>query len=118
MLWQSAQPDGSTKESREQLLNNLDVHAGMAWNIRTEIPLDGALVCSIYSEHKNGIAVFVEQENGKYKWQGCSYIQRGIDYPLFDSVIADGEVYNFFLLDRDEAAALEVIYTQTESGEQ
>ncbi len=29
----SMQPDGSTKESREQILNNLYVHAGAIWKI-------------------------------------------------------------------------------------
>ena len=71
-----AQPDGTTTESREDILNHLDVHEGMTWRIRTEIPLGDKMICSIYSEHKNGIAVFRKQENGTYKWQSCSYIQR------------------------------------------
>ena len=108
-----AQPDGITTESREDILNQLDVHEGMTWRIRTEIPLGDKMICSIYSEHKNGIAVFRKQENGTYKWQGCSYIQRPNSYPLWDNLITERESYHLFLLDRDDAAMLEVIYTET-----
>ena len=113
-----AQPDGTTTESREDILNHLDVYEGMTWRIRTEIPLGDKMICSIYSEQKNGIAVFEKQENGRYNWQGCSYMQRGSDYPLWDSVITDGEVYNLFMLNRDEAATMKVVYTEHGSGEQ
>ena len=50
-----AQPDGLTTESREEILNNLDVYEGMTWKICTEIPLGDKMICSIYSEQKNGI---------------------------------------------------------------
>ena len=101
-----------------KILNHLDVYEGMTWRIRTEIPLGDKMICSIYSEYNNGIAVFEKQENGRYKWQGCSYMQRGSDYPLWDSVITDGEVYNLFMLNRDEAATMKVVYTEHGSGEQ
>jgi hypothetical protein len=45
-------------------------------------------------------------------------MQRGSDYPLWDSVIIDGEVYNLFMLNRDEAATMKVVYTEHGSGEQ
>lgn len=112
-----AQPDGRTKESREEILNNLDVHEGMVWEICTEIPLDETIVCSIYSKDKYGIAVFKEQENGKYKWQGCSYISRQSNYPLWDNVLDNDTSYHLFLLNREDAVTLEVIYTQTGTNE-
>ena len=111
-----AKPDGTTTESREAILNNLVVHEGMTWEIGTEIPLGDKMICSIYSANKTGIAVFDKQENGRYKWQSCSYVQRGVDYPLRDSVIADGEVYHLFMQNRHGAETLEVIYTETGTG--
>ena len=111
-----AQPDGRTTESREEILNNLDEKT--VWDIRTEIPIEETIVCSIYSDDKYGIVVFREQDNGKYKWQHFSSRRREAAYPLCTSASAGGEVYHFFMLNRDEAVALEVIYTQTGSGKQ
>ncbi len=111
-----ARPDGRTTESREEILNNIDEKT--VWEIRTEISIAETIVCSIYSEDKYGIIVFREQDNGKYKWQQRSSMRREAGYPLFTSIIADVEVYNFFMLNRDEAVTLEVIYTEHGSGKQ
>ena len=112
-----AQPDGTTTESREAILNNLDVHEGMTWRIRTEIPLGDKMICSIYSEYKKGIAVFEKQENGRYKWQSCSYLHRDQEGGLRDSVYTDGNWYDFYFLDNIEAVVFKCSYESMNTHE-
>ena len=59
-------PDGSTMESREEMLK--DIPKGTNWKISTERLLDGDLITGIVSDNgKAGIAVFEPRANGKYK---------------------------------------------------
>ena len=61
-------PDGSTMESREEMLK--DIPKGTNWKISTERLLDGYLITGIVSDNgKAGIAVFEPRGNGKYKMQ-------------------------------------------------
>ena len=58
-------PDGSTMESREEILK--DIPKGTNWKISTERLLDGYLITGIGSDNgKAGIAVFEPRANGKY----------------------------------------------------
>ncbi len=59
-------PDGSTTDSREQLLENLP--RGIDWKISTETELSGHIISGIYSrDNKSGIAVFMPNGEEKYR---------------------------------------------------
>lgn len=61
-----SKPDGSTIESREELIG--DQPKESEWNIAIETKFEGFLISGIYStKGKSGIAVFKPIGNGKYQ---------------------------------------------------
>ena len=108
-------PDGSTMESREEMLK--DIPKGTNWKISTERLLDGDLITGIVSDNgKAGIAVFEPRGNGKYKLQ-TSY-HRNQDEIIIGGVIIEEEWYDLIWFNGTQTERAEVTYTVTNEASQ
>ena len=102
-----SKPNGSTVESREELLNSTS--EGIKWKIAQEQKLEDYLVSSIYSSTKSGIAVFKANGDEKYKlafkkWGNSDEI---VTYEL----IIGEEWYDLIWFNGAETAYAEIIYS-------
>jgi len=65
------EPAGDAPESREKILRALP--KGIAWNISSEVEIDGYIVSAISASGQDGLAVFEPAPNGRYECRGTSY---------------------------------------------
>lgn len=110
-LYYFTRPDGSTIEIREAMIEKR-IGSG-AWEIASECEMDGYLLCGIYSDDKNGIAIFESAGNGKYKlysteWQKYTGV-------ILRSTIINGEWYNLSWC--NNALCEKAVYTYTFADE-
>ena len=80
-------PDGSTVQSREELLENIP--KGTDWKIAKETEFQNYIISGMYSsDGKSGIAVFEPLDNGKYKMSSREW--REDDEIIISGYIIDG----------------------------
>ncbi len=101
-------PDGSTVESREELLK--DIPKGTGWKIAVEQSLEDYLVCGTYStDDKIGIAVFEPVGNGKYKLFSREW--RPFDEVIISGVMIAGKWYDIVWFNGATTSYAELTYT-------
>ncbi len=101
-------PNGSTMESREQMLKDLPKDTN--WTIVTERLLDGYLITGIVSDNgKAGIAVFEPKGDGKYKLS-TSYHRDWDDVIIGGTLIGD-VWYDLVWFNGAQTERAEVTYT-------
>ena len=100
------QPDGSTVESREKILEGTP--KGIEWNISQEQEFKNYLLCGIYSENKSGIAVFEAIGNGKYKLASIEW--RNTDEIVISGFSVDGEWYDLIWFNGAKTDYAEIFY--------
>lgn len=84
-------PDGSTVQSREELLENIP--KGTDWKIAKETEFKNYIISGMYSsDGKSGIAVFEPLDNGNYKMS--SRERRENDEIIISGYIIDGTWYD------------------------
>ena len=101
-------PDGSTIQSREELLANIP--KGTAWKIAKETEFKNYIISGMYSsDGKSGIAVFEPLDNGKYKMSSREW--RENDEIIISGYIIDGTWYDLVWFNGAQTEHAEVIYT-------
>lgn len=102
-----SQPDGSTVESREEMLKGTP--KGTEWNISKEQELGDYLLSSIYSNAKSGIAIFEAVGNGKYKLASREW--RNSDEIVVSGFRIDKEWYDLIWFNGAETDHAEITYS-------
>lgn len=100
-------PDGSTVESREEMLKGIP--QGTQWNIAQDQALDNYLLSCIYSDSKSGIAVFESNGNEKYKLVSREW--RDADDIVISGFIIGNQWYDLIWFNGASTSYAEVIYT-------
>lgn len=102
------QPDGSTLESREELLQERS--KGKLWLISVEQKIDNYIISGIYSGYdESGLAVFEPKGNGKYKLQ--TRVFRDNDRIITTSSYIGGQWYDIVWFNGAKTDYAEVTYT-------
>lgn len=106
-------PDGRTPESREQILRELP--KGIDWHIPSEssqVVIDNwdYIVHPIYADRYDGIAIFEQEDDGRYGLQTVTYHQKG-EIVLCNSLLMGGRSYLFCWLNRADLDYAEVTFT-------
>lgn len=102
-------PDGSTLESRELQLSELNKLDGEVY-ISYEIEIDGYIVSGYSSaNNKYGLALFEPQRDGKYEFQ--TNITRENDELVFMNAIIKQKSYNLFWANKADLDYAEITYT-------
>ena len=97
--------DGSTSESREEILNQAIIGA----HIVTEEEIDGYVVCGITTDSgEYGLAVF-EPDDGGFNLQ--THFLRSADRGVIGSAEIDGRSYDLFWRNRYDLERAEITYT-------
>ena len=108
-------PDGSTMDSREEMLK--DLPKGTNWKISTERLLDDCLITGIVSDNgKAGIAVFEPRGDGKYKLR-TSYYRDQEDIIIGGTLIGD-DWYDLIWFNGAQTERAEVTYTVANEASQ
>lgn len=102
-----SQPDGSTLESREEILKGTP--KGIEWNIAQEQEFNGYLLSSIYADNKSGIAVFEPIGNAKYKLVSREW--RDAEDIVTSGFSIDGEWYDIIWFNGAETSSAEITYS-------
>ena len=101
-------PDGSTLESREELLQERS--KGKLWLISVEQKIDNYIISGIYSGYdESGLAVFEPKGNGKYKLQ--TRVFRDNDRIITTSSYIAGQWYDIVWFNGAKTDYAEVTYT-------
>lgn len=101
-------PDGSSIESRELILNKLSKVNDNA-HISYEIKIDDYIISGyICSNNKHGLAIFEPQGNGKYKIQ-TNYL-REKDELIYGNVIINQKFYDLFWANKTDLDYAEITY--------
>jgi hypothetical protein len=101
--------DGSTVESRELRLNQLNKINGNA-HICSEIKIDDYIVSGyISSNNKYGLAIFEPTGNGKYRFQS-NYL-REHDELIHRNIIVNQKNYDLFWANKANLDYAEITYT-------
>lgn len=101
-------PDGSTVQSREELLENIP--KGTDWKIAKETEFQNHIISGMYSsDGKSGIAVFEPLDNGTYKMSSREW--RENDEVIISGYIIDGTWYNLVWFNGAQTEYAEIIYT-------
>lgn len=102
------QPDGSTLESREELLQERS--KGKLWLISVEQKTDNYIISGIYSGYdESGLAVFEPKGNGKYKLQ--TRVFRDNDRIITTSSYIGGQWYDIVWFNGARTDYAEITYT-------
>ena len=102
------QPDGSTLESREELLQERS--KGKLWLISVEQKIDNYIISGIYSGYdERGLAVFEPKGNGKYKLQ--TRVFRDNDRIITTSSYIGGQWYDIVWFNGAKTDYAEITYT-------
>ena len=102
------QPDGSTLESREELLQERS--KGKLWLISVEQKIDNYIISGIYSGYdESGLAVFEPKGNGKYKLQ--TRVFRDNDRIITTSSYIGGQWYDIVWFNGAKTDYAEITYT-------
>lgn len=102
------QPDGSTLESREELLQERS--KGKLWLISVEQKIDNYIISGIYSGYdESGLAVFEPKGNGKYKLQ--TRVFRENDRIITTSSYIGGQWYDIVWFNGAKTDYAEITYT-------
>ena len=102
------QPDGSTLESREELLQERS--KGKLWLISVEQKIDNYIISGIYSGYdESGLAVFEPKGNGKYKLQ--TRVFRDNDRIITTSSYIGGQWYDIVWFNGAKTDFAEITYT-------
>ena len=102
------QPDGSTFESREELLQERS--KGKLWLISVEQKIDNYIISGIYSGYdESGLAVFEPKGNGKYKLQ--TRVFRDNDRIITTSSYIGGQWYDIVWFNGAKTDYAEITYT-------
>ena len=103
-----SKPDGSTVQSREELLENIP--KGTDWKIAKETEFKNYIISGMYSsDGKSGIAVFEPLDNGKYKMSSREW--RENDEIIISGYIIDGIWYDLVWFNGAQTEYAEIIYT-------
>ena len=103
-----SKPDGTTIESREELLENLP--RGWDWKISTEAKIGNNIISGIYSrDNKSGIAVFVP--NGDVKYRLLARQWRDSDDIIISNFIVDNIWYDIIWFNGAKTDYAEITYT-------
>lgn len=103
-----SRPDGSSVQSREELLENIP--NGTKWKITKETELKNYIISGMYSaDGKSGIAVFEPLGNGKYKMSSREW--RENDEIIISGYIIDGTWYDLVWFNGVKTEYAEIIYT-------
>lgn len=101
-------PDGSSIESRELILNKLSKVNDNA-HISYELKIDDYIVSGyICSNNKHGLAIFKPQGNGKYKFQ-TNYL-REKDELIHGNVIINEKFYDLYWANKSDLDYAEITY--------
>lgn len=101
-------PDGSTVESREELLKNTP--QGTEWSIAVEQTIDDYIISGVYSTNgKSGIAVFEPIGNGKYKMFSREW--RNNDEIIISGAIINNVWYDLIWYNGAATSYAEIKYT-------
>ena len=101
-------PDGSSIQSREELLENIP--KGTEWKIVKETELKNYIISCMYSsDGKSGIAVFEPLGNEKYKMSSREW--RESDEIIISGYIIDGTWYDLVWFNGAQTKYAEIIYT-------
>ena len=101
-------PDGSTIESREELLQ--EKLKGKPWLISVEQKIDNYMVSGIYSGYdESGLAVFEPKGNGKYKLQ--THVTRDNDRIIITNSYIGGQWYDIVWFNGAKTDYAEITYT-------
>ena len=104
----SNKPDGSTLESREQLLENLP--RGFDWKIASETELSRHIVSGIYSrDNKSGIAIFMPNGDKKYRLLARQW--RDTDDIIISNFVVDNIWYDIIWFNGAKTDYAEITYT-------
>ncbi len=108
-LWSYfSKPDGSSVQSREELLENIP--NGTEWKIEKETEFKNYIISGMYSsDGKSGIAVFEPLANGKYKISLREW--RENDEIIISGYIIDGTWYDLVWFNGAQTEYAEIIYT-------
>lgn len=102
------QPDGSTLESREELLQERS--KGKLWLISVEQKIDNYIISGIYSGYdESGLAFFEPKGNGKYKLQ--TRVFRDNDRIITTSSYIGGQWYDIVWFNGAKTDYAEITYT-------
>ena len=102
------QPDGSTFESLEELLQERS--KGKLWLISVEQKIDNYIISGIYSGYdESGLAVFEPKGNGKYKLQ--TRVFRDNDRIITTSSYIGGQWYDIVWFNGAKTDYAEITYT-------
>jgi len=109
-------PDGSTTESRELILNKLSKINGNA-HISCEIKIDDYIVSGyISSNNKHGLAIFEPEGNGKYRFQ-TNYL-REKDELVYGNIIINQKFYDLFWANKVDIDYVEITYIVSNGSEE
>ncbi len=101
-------PDGSTRENREKLIQ--DIPHGDNWKIAVEQTFEDHIIAGIYSSgNRYGIAVF--EPVGKENYRLQTYHSRDLDRTFIHSFYLNEEWYDFVWLYRPSLDYAEITYT-------
>ncbi len=104
--WYMGTVDGSSVESRRELLSQKVVGAHVAAEFKGE----GYIISGFTSDAgENGLAVFTHKGGGKYKLGDIFTEEK--DSPVKASAKIDGENYDLFWLNSVDAASAQVTYS-------
>ena len=103
-----SKPDGSTVQSREELLENIP--KGTEWKIAKETEFKNYIISGTYSsDGKCGLAVFEALGDGKYKLFSREW--RENDRIIISGYTIDGTWYDLVWFNGAQTEYAEVIYT-------
>lgn len=109
-------PNGSTVESREMILNKLNNIDGNA-HIGSEIKIDDYIVSGyISSNNKHGLAIFEPQGNGKYRFQ--TNFLREKDELVYGNIIINQKFYDLFWANKADLDYAEISYIVSNKPEE
>jgi len=104
----NGKPDGSTLESREQLLESLP--RGFKWKIALETELGNHIVSGIYScDNKSGIALFMPNGDKKYRLLARQW--RDTDDIIISNFVVDNVWYDIVWFNGAQTEYAEITYT-------
>jgi len=103
-----AKPDGTTVESREELLETLP--RGWDWKISTETKVGNNIISGIYSsDNKSGIAVFVPKGDRGYRLLARQW--RDTKDIIISQFVIDSVWYDVIWFNGEKTDHAEIIYT-------
>ncbi len=109
LIWQHTKPNGSTTESREELLNAA-LSKGEDWTIVRETEVEEHLVCGACSaDNRAAIVVFEPSGNGKYVFSTATCGDRKA--VLFGGAVLNGDWYDLAWFCGEQTEYAEILYS-------